>query len=223
MPSRRTKAAASSKAKKMYTFAKVARPEGSSPWTAGKRRAGKKSKATFELVRAEYQKGEKVNQFTGNIRKIGKPRFGNNDAYKKKMGALTLAEKLRWNDDLQAYTVKVYTAKQARKMLKVAREIEGGDEDLPEDVDETVVEEANRACIDLVPVQVEDEEMLAVMGTTFPWKDELKERGFKYDESDGTPKWMAPKESVDQDDLISTFEDYGFTVEVYDGVEPDNE
>ena len=132
-----------------------------------------------------------------------------------------LAEKLRWNDDLQAYTVKVYTAKQARKMLKVAREIEGGDEDLPEDVDETVFEEANRACIDLVPVQVEDEEMLAVMGTTFPWKDELKERGFKFTNElngeEGVQMWVAPKESVDLEALEAVITEWGFTVDKYDG------
>ena len=43
------------------------------------------------------------------------------------------------------YTVKLYTAKQARNLLNSMRELEGGAEDLPEDIDESAFDDAKAA------------------------------------------------------------------------------
>jgi hypothetical protein len=226
MPPQRKQSTAT-KPKKYFSFGNAARAssDGSSSWKAGRRRSNKKSKGSFVLVAAEYQKGDKAKQRTGNIYMRGKPRFGHNEAYKNALGKHTLAEAIRWNTEHVAYTVKVYTAKQAGKLLKAARELEGGEEDLPENIDESVFEGANAAAIDIVPLKIDDEDVICVTGTTYPWKDELKERGFKYTQEvngeDGLAMWLAPKDTVELDDLTGTFEDYGFAVEVWDGVEGD--
>jgi hypothetical protein len=217
-PSRKQAAAPAAPPKKLFTFSKVA---SSAENTAGRRRSNKKSKGTFQLVASEYQKGEKAKQRSGNIHLRSKPRFGINDAFKKALGKHTLAEVMRWNDELKVYTVKVYTATQARLLLKAARALEGGEEDLPEDIDESVFDGANAASIAVVPHTIDGEEMVGCIGTTYAWKDELKERGFKYMASsdDGQMGWWVDKASLDQDDLVATFEEYGFEVDVYDGVD----
>jgi hypothetical protein len=228
MPPQSRKQPAATKPKKYFSFASAARAssDGSSSWKAGRRRSNKKSKGTFALVAAEYQKGDKAKQRTGNIYMRGKPRYGHNEAYKNALGKHTLAEAIRWNNEHVAYTVKVYTAKQARKLLKAARELDGGEEDLPEDIDETVFEGANAAAIDVVPLKVDDDDMIGVTGTTYPWKDELKERGFKYTQEvngeEGLAMWLAAKDTVDMDDLTGAFQEYGFAVDVWDGVEGDD-
>ena len=67
------------------------------------------------------------------------------------------------------------------------RKLGGGcEDDLPEDIDEAVFADANAASIDIVPMKVQDgatsqdEEVIAVGGTTFPFKDWLKTKGFSF-------------------------------------------
>jgi hypothetical protein len=223
MPPARKQPATTTKPKKTFSFAKAPRTssDGSSSKKAGRRRTTKKSIATFELFAAEYQKGEKAGQKSGAVYQRGRPRYGANEPYKKGFAKYLLGEFLRWNDDSKMYQVRVWTPKQARKLLKAARELEGGEEDLPEDIDEAIFDGATEAAIDVVPIKVEGEDMVAVMGTTYPWKDELKERGFTFttEVEEDVPMWVAPKASVDMDDLTAAFDDYGFTFEVYDDAE----
>ena len=207
----------------MYSFSKLPRSsEGGSSLKAGKRRAGKKtSKASYALVACEFQKGDKKKQRSGNINLHTKPRYGQNEAFKTALHKHTLSEKLRWNDELKVYTVKVYTTKQARMLLKAARELEGGEEDLPDDIDAEIFDGAKSAAVDIVPMTIEEEEVFAVGGTTFPFKETLKELGFTYFNDDGMSWWIKAKEDVDVDEVTALFEEYGFAVEVYDGVDDD--
>jgi hypothetical protein len=68
---------------------------------------------------------------------------------------------------------------------------------------------------------IEDEDVLAVGGTTFPFKETLKELGFTYFNDDRMSWWIKAKEDVDVDEVTALFEEYGFAVEVYDGVDDD--
>jgi hypothetical protein len=210
-------------AKKLFSFSKLPRSsEGGSSWKAGKRRGGKKvSKATYALVAAEFQKGDKAKQRSGNIYVHAKPRYGQNEAFKTALGKHTLSEKLRWNDEAKVYTVKIYTPKQARMLLSAARSLEGAEEDLPEDIEAEIFDGAKTAAVDVVPMTIEDEDVLAVGGTTFPFKETLKELGFTYFNDDGMSWWIKAKEDVDVDEVTALFEEYGFAVEVYDGVDDD--
>jgi len=103
-------------AKKLFSFSKLPRSsEGGSSWKAGKRRGGKKvSKATYALVAAEFQKGDKAKQRSGNIYVHAKPRYGQNEAFKTALGKHTLSEKLRWNDEAKVYTVSRSTRRSRR-------------------------------------------------------------------------------------------------------------
>lgn len=110
------------------------------------------------------------------------------------------------------------------------RKLGGGcEDDLPEDIDEAVFADANAASIDIVPMKVQDgatsqdEEVIAVSGTTFPFKDWLKTKGFSFANTvnghEGAQLWLAPKDEVDTSELAAYFEEYGFAVEVFDRVD----
>ena len=49
-------------------------------------------------MKAKYMKGDKADQFTGRIYFHGKPRFGHNDLFKKKVQPKLLKHPLRWNE-----------------------------------------------------------------------------------------------------------------------------
>lgn len=62
---------------------------------------------------------------------------------------------------------------------------------------------------------------VAIGGATYPWKDILTEKGFKYDRA-GTQLWHA-EEGTDTDELEAMFDEYGFTVEKYDNAVENDE
>jgi len=187
----------------------------------------KASSAVFSLIKAKYQKGDRTGENSGAIYHRGRPRFGQNDKYKALLEKLLLTERLRWNDELKLYTARVYTATQARRLLAAAKTLDGGDKDLPEDIDESVFEEATAAHVTLFPITVHEgptsqsQEMLAASGMTYPFKDGLKSRGFAFNNTvndvAGVNLWLAPVEDIDKEELVSLFEEYGFEVEEFDG------
>jgi len=177
---------------------------------------------------AQYQKGELIGVDTGNIYAGVKPRFGNNEKFKAALLKLLLKERLRWNDELKIYRAKVYNTKQAKLVLKAMKSVS------PEDaadlegtvVDESVFEDANSCDMALMPLEVDGQMMGAVGGCTYPWGDELKERGFKFHHAiDGAVAnvWTAPINTVDFDELEALFEEYGFPTTKYDGVAEDSD
>lgn len=220
------------KKRRLVDLSKLRKP-GSSGGEGGSSRGGKsssfkKSTATWSLVRAKYQKGDKTGEYSGAIYYRGKPRYGQNEAYKQLAAKHLLTERLRWNDELKLYTARVYAAGQARSLLTAFKELEGGEADLPEDIEESVFDEATPAEVLIFPITVhegptsKDQDMLAVSGTTFPFKDELKTRGFSFhttvNDEDGVNLWLAPHEEVDEDAIAELFKEYGFEVDVLDGV-----
>ena len=94
---------------------------------AGRRRSNPSSPAKFTLFAATYQKGDKEGQLTGNIYFRGKPHYSQNEQFKELFHKLTLAERLKWNSELKLYTVKVYTATQARLVRSWEKERTGCD------------------------------------------------------------------------------------------------
>ena len=116
-PARRARAHPAAEPR-LYTFTRPATAANPATVRAGRRRSNSSSPAKFTLFQAKYTKGDYEGQLTGNIYFRGKPRYGDNEKFKELFNKLTLAERLRWNDELKLYTVKVYTATQARLMLK---------------------------------------------------------------------------------------------------------
>ena len=207
--------------KKLFTFPKA---KEQTSWKAGRRRSGKTSPASFSLVKAKYMKGDKADQFTGRIYFHGKPRFGHNDLFKKKVQPKLLKHPLRWNEEMKVYRAEVHQAKQAEKVLEAMKTVSAEDEADLEDavVDSTIFDDANSADISLFEMEVDGKMMACIAGCTFPWGDELTERGFKYyNDIDGrvVQMWAAPTDTVDFDELQSLFEEYGFPVTIFDGVD----
>lgn len=108
--------------------------------------------------------------------------------------------------------------------------LDGVAEDLPDDIDESIFENANACTIDIIPMKATindddgEQDVIAVGGATFPFKDFLyNDKGFKFrckvNEIDDAKFWLAPKDDVDTDELVAEFEKYGFTVTMYDGVD----
>ena len=200
--------------------------------------AYKEAHAVFTLVKAKFQKGEKKDEYSGAIYFRGKPRYGNNEIFKAKVGDKLLAETLRWNDEFKLYSAKVYTAEQAHMVLDAMRMVSEKDErDLASvTVDETIFDDAHRAEIKIFPLEVEGDGdinlNLAIAGTTYPFNKILKQAGFTFHNMvNGQPlKLWLREESEDQPEvdagnLEEMFEEYGFTVDkyVYDGVAEDDE
>jgi len=226
-------AASEAPTKQKFSFKKIKKVVSSAEWKAGHRRASSKkvSSATFALVAAKFQKGDKQGELTGAIYFRGVPLYGQNDKFKTEVHKSTLAESLRWNDELKVYTCKVYTAKQARKILSAMKSLDGCAKSLPEDVEESVFDDAKPAEIQLVlnlDVEGDSEEgemMVGVTGTTYPFKEELKAKGFRFHDTvngeENVQMWLAPQDDVDTDELTALFEEYGFAVEQFDGVDDD--
>ena len=116
MPSKRA-----APAPKLVSLSALAKPPGGND---GKRRRNHGTdKATFDLIQARYQKGDKSGQLTGAIYYRGKPRYGHNERYKNLVEAVMLAEKLRWNDELKLYTAMCWSDKIAAKILNAMRQV----------------------------------------------------------------------------------------------------
>jgi len=107
---------------------------------------------------AKYQQGANKNAPSGTIYLRAKPRYKANEAFKAVLKKLLLAEPLRWNDVLKLYTTKVYTITQSDKILNGMRLLEGGDEDLPETIDESVFEGARSTDIQIIETVIQDNE-----------------------------------------------------------------
>jgi len=192
--------------------------------------ANKASSAVFTLIKAKYQKGEKKDQYSGAIYYRGKPRWGMNEKFKAKVGPKMLAESLRWNDEIKLYTGKIWAAKQAQLILDGMREVSAEDaKDLADvTVDEIIFDDANAAEITMFPA--EDELNLAIGGTTYPFKDILTNHGFTFKNivnDQPLRLWLRVEPEgqpdMDADDFEALFEQYGFEVNRYDGVEGDED
>ena len=143
---------------------------------------------------------------------------------------MTLAERLRWNDELKLYSVKVHTAEQAGMILDAMRKVSADDEkDLADiAVDESIFDDANAVDITMFPLVVDGELNMAVGGTTYPFKDILTKEGFSFKNivnGQALKLWLRvePEAKLDVDDLEALFEKYGFVVERYDGVQDADE
>ena len=114
-------------------------------------------------------------------------------------------------------------------MLASMKELDGTDKDMPEDIDEDVFSEVDpeRYTITRVPIQVDGVDMVAFGGATYLLKEELKEKGFKFENTvngeEGVQMWLAPADGVDADALEATMTEYGFIVDAYDAVGEDDE
>ena len=138
----------------------------------------------------------------------------------------TLTEVLRFNTELKLYTCKVWTAKQARMLLKAMKELDGCAQYVPEDIDESIFEHADATEISIINnIDVEGTTMVGLHGTTYPFKEILKEKGFTFlnelNGFDGVSMWIAPQATVDIEDLVALFHEYGFEVDMFDGVDED--
>ena len=100
--------------------------------------------------------------------------------------------------------------------------------------DESIFDDANPAEVKIFPLEVEgDGEInlsLAISGTTYPFNKILKQKGFAFHNIvNGQPLKLWLREEPegqpedDADDLEEMFEEYGFTVDKYDGVAEDEE
>ena len=76
----------------------------------------------------------------------------------------------------------------------------------------------------MLPLEVDGKMTLAVGGTTFPWGDKLKKEKFSFEHIvNGEPLnlWLRDEDTnadMDADDL-QELEEFGWTVNRYDGVE----
>lgn len=218
------------KAKKLIDLKSIISPTGAGTPSSSSNK--KVSKAVFSLVKAIYQKGEKKGEHSGWIYFRGKPRYGSNEIFKDKVNGVTLEERLRWNDEVKLYTVRVYTYEQAVMVLEHMRMVSELDEkDLKDvEVDEAIFENANATDIKMFPLEVEGEMNEAIAGTTYPFKSVLKEAGFTFHNMVNEQPlnlWLRvmseDQPEVDFNELETYFEKYGFTVDKYDGVGADEE
>ena len=221
---------------------------GSQASPISKRRNHTNNGATFDLYPAVYQKGDKAKQLTGKIYFRGKPRYGNNERFKELVNAVMLTENVRWNDDLKLYTGLVWSDKIAIKMLNAMLNVralptklpnasltltrflwqvsDADAADLPTEVPHAKLElfdAAKSNALTLVPVTVNDEIRTAIGGPTYAWKQILPTKGFQFTtefQGKAVQLWLS-KETLDNDDideLVTEFEDFGFPVTKYDGL-----
>ena len=235
MPPSKAKATVASKKteKKLFDLSTLIKKSTGVTSSGGSRSSPMKpSKATFALTAAVFQKGDRKGELTGSVYVRAKPRYGKNEEFKAVCEKHLLNEKLRWNDELKVYTAKVYTPKQGQLVLDAIRTIDDKhEEDLADEtIDESVFEEANAAHIVSFPITVNegvtshDEECFALGGNTYPFKEELKERGFIFKNTvngnEGVQLWLKPLADTDKNEILDFMNKYGFHVEEHDGVKP---
>ena len=102
-------------------------------------------------------------------------------------------------------------------------------------VDETIFDDANAAEIKMFPIIVEDKLNLAIGGatypsSTYPFKDILTNHGFTFNNMVNDQPlrlWLCVEPEgqpdMDADDFEALFDQYGFEVNRYDGVEGDED
>ena len=138
------------------------------------------------------------------------------------MNAKLLANSCRWNDELKVYTAPVHTYEEAimvREAMKMVSEKD--EEDLMEaaPTDEDIGEifnfpEAKDTTISIInEFDVDGDAKVAIAGTTFPFKEMIKEYGFTFHRD--TNMWIAPI-GTDISSLEEKFDEYGFDVENFD-------
>ena len=228
MPSRTKSSAVTPPKPKLFDPAKykiIDKPgtNSKSKYTAKK----KVQDAVFKIVAAQFQKGDREKEYTGAMYAWARPRNAKNIEFKEKTEQHLFTEKWRWNERHTVYTSKIWTIKQAQKILDAMLTIDGCKEDLDAKVDETEFVHANTYEIAIYPETIENEDgekedVICVLGTngaTYPWKDKLDNMGFKYISTENPTKWRASSEDVNVNDLSDMFREYGFDVEVYDGTE----
>lgn len=207
--------------KSRFSLKSIASP---SSWKSGKRAGKPESKAVF----SKFMKGGNEGEYSGAIYFRGKPCFGDNERFKKDVQQILLAEPLRWNTELTLFTGKVWTKVQAEMVLEAIKKLsEKNEADLSDvAIDGSIFEDAKEAALDTFPITVDEQEMFGIVGTSYPFKDKLDKMGFKFRKSvngTSTPMWLAPIESVDQEELHEMFTSYGFTVTQHNGVTDDED
>jgi hypothetical protein len=195
-------------------------------------KSSKNPSAMFDIVKAKYMKGEHTGQETGNVYFNGKPAYGENDEFKNKVMPLLLCEPMRWSHERKFYTAKIYNAIQAKKMYNAMMTL-STTSGLPDEAEaDTIIDAAfegiTPAEIEMSEVMVDGVEMFGIRGSTFPFKDKLKEIGFAYNKEvngDDTAKmWLAKLPlATEKDELINMFQEYGFTVTIYDEDDSEDE
>ena len=206
---------------------------------------GRADYATLEYIAARYQKGDKVNQLSGNIYARFKPRalarshhrnrspsltvcamFGHNAAAKAILATLLYSEAPRWNPDLKCYTFKVHTASQAKEINTALRALDGHEADLPENADLAVFDGKEPPMIRLIPQDLThgptslSQQVIVLDGDTYPLRDTIKELGFQFTRNfngeDGVNVWVAPEDTTDNDLVINTIQEKGWKMDVYE-------
>ena len=116
---------------------------------------------------------------------------------------------------------RIYNAIQAAQVLKEMQKLPECKDDLPTEVDESAFEDAMPCDLNVFPKEVNGIDSVCVAGRTWPWGAILEKRGFKFD---GTIRvWHAPSDETDIDEFIELAKEHGFPVNVYDGVEDDED
>ena len=140
---------------------------------------------------------------------------------------------MRWNDEIKAYRLRAWSVEQAilyREAMKMVSEEDEADINKTAPTDEEIAEvfnfpEAKELGIQKMPLTIDGQEMIGFGGTTVAFKDEFKELGFSFHNViDGAlaQLWVAPIDT-DTTELEDMFEEYGFPLEEFDGVDKDDE
>ena len=199
---------------------------------AASRRAHKTSPASLLFHRAKYQKGDKINTYTGRIYMRGKPGYfkGGNEIFKTKVGNVMLVPNIKWNDELKLFTGQVHSAEEAIKVREAMKMVSEPDEKEltatgPTDEEIAAVfdfPEVDEVNINIIESFVTDdgEDTKAIGGNTYPWHQPLKALGFKF--SRITMMWHGPV-GTDTDEVEAKMDEYGFAVEKYADAEVDEQ
>ena len=220
--------------KKLFSFKKLPRANtGGGGGGGGSSKSVKNAAAMIEFVRCRFQKGDKKDQLTGTVSARFKTRFKQNEMSKEKVHNKSLIERARWNDEIKKYTLRAWSPEQAimyREALKMVSPEAEADLNKTAPTDDEIAEvfnfpEAKELGIHKTPLTIDGKEMIGFGGTTIAFKDEFKERGFTFQATidDALVQlWIAPIDT-DTTDLEDMFEEYGFPLEVFDGVDEDDD
>ena len=166
-----------------------------------KKASSRKQKALFNVVRAAHQKGPHAGSFTNHVIAFLRGSNMDNDKLRAALAPFMLGERLKWNQEQLAFALRLYSKKQAAKVLAAMRAYLPASDaaDLPEAVDDAPWCDDTNAAIDIVPCkrilepfvsQFDDgaassagattEDVVLLDGSTYPHKEPLKDMGFKW-------------------------------------------
>lgn len=224
---------------KLWRFAPNDKPSGA----IQKKVAFKKQKAIFSIVRATHQKGPLAGNVTNNVITFLRGADGNNDKLRATVAPLLLGERLKWNAEQVAFGVRVYTKKQAAKLLAAFRASLGADAtDVPDAVDDAPWTDDTNAAVSIVPCKEivdadasaqfadaqetsNERDVILLDGVTYPLKEALKEMGFvwttDFNNIPGANHWVAQADDARADirKVAALFDEWGWVVTIYDGVD----